>query len=101
MTAHQLSNTASAVVMDVIERERIGLAKYGTTCDRMDLSAGAWIEHAREEMLDGAMYLTALRRQLPVQLRAAFDAGYAASQMGHCRELAFEHALAGLMGAKA
>lgn len=43
------------------ERHEIGLKKYGVTLDRKDLTPEQWIQHAIEEMLDGAGYLMRLR----------------------------------------
>lgn len=39
------------------ERHDKGLAKYGTTVDRTDLTHAQWCQHAIEELLDGAAYL--------------------------------------------
>jgi len=41
-------------------RSRIGIAKYGTTMARTDLSRRDWLIHAQEELLDGAVYLERL-----------------------------------------
>lgn len=41
-------------------RSRIGIAKYGTTMARTDLSRLDWLIHAQEELLDGAVYLERL-----------------------------------------
>lgn len=46
------------------KRDALGLAKYGVSLDRTDLSATDWIQHAVEELLDGAAYLTGLKRTL-------------------------------------
>lgn len=54
-------NTRQLVAM-MREREQRGIGKYGTTCDRTDLSFNDWAQHAIEEMLDGAAYLNALKR---------------------------------------
>jgi len=42
----------------LLSRSRVGIAKYGTTTARTDLSRIAWLKHAREEALDLAVYLT-------------------------------------------
>ena len=41
-------------------RSRIGIAKYGTTMARTDLSRLDWLIQAQEELLDGAVYLERL-----------------------------------------
>ncbi len=42
------------------ERSAVGIAKYGTTMERTDLSRLDWLRHAQEELLDGAVYLERL-----------------------------------------
>lgn len=42
------------------ERSAVGIAKYGTTMARTDLSRLDWLRHAQEELLDGAVYLERL-----------------------------------------
>lgn len=46
-----------AVRADLLERSRVGIAKYGVTLDRTDLSLRDWLQHAYEEHLDAANYL--------------------------------------------
>ena len=46
-----------AVRADLAERSARGIAKYGTTLDRGDLSHADWLQHAYEEALDMALYL--------------------------------------------
>jgi hypothetical protein len=43
-------------------RAEIGKETYGTTMDRTDLSHKQWLDHAIEEALDLAIYLTKLKR---------------------------------------
>jgi len=45
------------VIADLRAREARGVAKYGTTVDRTDLSLRDWLQHAYEECLDQAIYL--------------------------------------------
>jgi len=42
------------------QRHAQGLAKYGVTVDRGDLTPEEWAQHAIEELLDGAAYLMRL-----------------------------------------
>ena len=44
----------------LLDRSRVGLAKYGTTTERTDLSRLQWLRHAQEEALDLAVYLETL-----------------------------------------
>lgn len=39
------------------QRSAVGVAKYGTTTARTDLSHVAWLRHAQEEAMDLAVYL--------------------------------------------
>jgi hypothetical protein len=45
-------------------RADVGKHKYGTTMDRDDLTREQWIDHAIEEALDFAIYLTKLKKVL-------------------------------------
>lgn len=56
----QPSNLLASVIMDLKIREERGLATYGTTMDRKDLSKQEWLQHAYEEALDLALYLKKL-----------------------------------------
>jgi hypothetical protein len=47
----------AAVQYDLARRSAGGLAKYGTTLARTDLSHADWLRHAYEEALDMACYL--------------------------------------------
>lgn len=57
-------------------RHEAGLAKYGTTVDRADLTPGQWAQHAIEELLDGAAYLMRLKEEMEKRERriAALEA---------------------------
>lgn len=46
------------------ERSQKGKATYGTTMDRDDLGVDEWINHAIEEALDLAIYLTKIKKEL-------------------------------------
>lgn len=48
------------VIQKLRDRSDKGLEKYGTTMDRMDLPAIAWMRHAQEEAIDFAIYLEKL-----------------------------------------
>jgi hypothetical protein len=53
-----------AVVDKFITRAKFGKQKYGTDLDRQDLSVLDWIQHVKEEMMDGILYLTKLEEEL-------------------------------------
>lgn len=46
-----------AVREDLLRRSQVGIAKYGVTLERKDLSLRDWLQHAYEETLDQANYL--------------------------------------------
>jgi hypothetical protein len=46
-----------AVRDDLLRRSQFGIAKYGVTLERTDLSLRDWLQHAYEETLDQANYL--------------------------------------------
>jgi len=50
----------NAVRQKLAERPALGIAKYGTTMARTDLSRLDWLRHAQEELMDGAIYLERL-----------------------------------------
>jgi hypothetical protein len=51
------SDVYKEVISDLISREKMGRAKYGTTVDNANLSEKEWMQHAYEEALDFAIYL--------------------------------------------
>lgn len=50
-------SVVAAVRADLLSRSELGIAKYGQTLDRNDLSLRDWLQHAYEETLDQANYL--------------------------------------------
>lgn len=58
------SETVQAAQRLLAERERVGLAKYGTTVDREDLSPEQWLQHAIEEASDLLLYLLRLQQTM-------------------------------------
>jgi dihydrofolate reductase len=49
------------IIAQIKARQAAGALKYGTTMRRDDLSVGDWLQHAKEEMLDAAIYLQKLQ----------------------------------------
>jgi dihydrofolate reductase len=49
------------LIDEIRARQIAGAAKYGTTMRRDDMTVGDWIQHAKEEMLDAAIYLQKLQ----------------------------------------
>lgn len=48
------------------QREERGLAKYGVTVDRTDLTPAQWLQHSIEEQLDNLQYTMRLRDEIVV-----------------------------------
>ncbi len=55
-------------VENVIEqlrwRAEKGLAKYGITTERKDLSVIEWLQHLQEELMDATVYIEKLKSQI-------------------------------------
>lgn len=49
------------IIEQIRARQAAGALKYGTTMRRDDLSVNDWLQHAKEEMLDAAIYLQKLQ----------------------------------------
>lgn len=52
------------VIKRLEDRAKEGMKTYGVTMDRKDIDTVGWIDHAIEEALDLANYLTRLKRNL-------------------------------------
>lgn len=57
-----MSQIEDAVAAKLQKRADTGLAKYGVTVERTDLSTLDWLIHAQEEAMDLAVYLERLIR---------------------------------------
>lgn len=64
----QTTTFTDSVVFEIIkefgERAEKGYNKYGTDMDRTDLSVADWAQHLREELMDGLVYLTRLKKDI-------------------------------------
>lgn len=49
------------------ERSEVGIAKYGTTLERGDLSLLDWLNHLQEELMDATLYIQKLKNDLDQQ----------------------------------
>ena len=65
-----MSNTLKAtgveakVCLKIAKRQQLGVLKYGTTVRNNMLPILQWLQHAQEEMLDGAIYMERLQEIL-------------------------------------
>ena len=57
MSEDQATGIEAIVCADIAERQRKGIAKYGTTVERNPLELRAWLTHLYQELLDAAIYV--------------------------------------------
>ena len=50
-------NTEQKVINLIEQRQKLGIAKYGTTVAENPLSLKQWLQHQLEELLDAAIYV--------------------------------------------
>jgi len=53
-----------AVIEELRSRSEVGFKKYGTNLEREDLTTIEWLDHARQEALDFALYLQRIKEDL-------------------------------------
>lgn len=53
----RVTGTEARVCELIASRQRLGVAKYGTTVANNPLSLRQWLQHALEESLDQSVYL--------------------------------------------
>lgn len=51
----------------LLARMQAGIAKYGTTTERDDIDLAGWLQHLQEELLDAAVYVERIKRELQEQ----------------------------------
>lgn len=52
------------IVNKFLSRSEAGMETYGVPMTRDDVSTEQWLTHAQEELMDGILYLEALKRKL-------------------------------------
>lgn len=65
LLARRISPVILQNCIDLVEREQVGIRKYGVTLTDANLSRGELLQHAREEALDLANYLMAEQQRAP------------------------------------
>jgi len=58
------TGTESRVIVDIVRRQQMGIAKYKTTVEANPLAFKQWLTHAYEETLDLAIYLKRAMEEL-------------------------------------
>ena len=61
-----MSSIEEKVIAEIRQRAEKGEAKYGTTMDRNDLSLKEWLQHLKEELMDGVIYTQKIINELEV-----------------------------------
>jgi hypothetical protein len=56
-TIEKTDSIVDSVIDEHIKRAKLGKAKYNNTLDRTDLSVIEYLQHAKEEAMDLALYL--------------------------------------------
>lgn len=52
-------------VSDLLKsRMEVGFKKYGTTTERTDIDLLGWLQHLQEELLDAAVYIERLKKEI-------------------------------------
>lgn len=59
-----IDRNVEAVRALLLARMQAGLAKYGTTTERTDIDFAGWLQHLQEELLDAAVYVERIKREL-------------------------------------
>jgi hypothetical protein len=53
-----------SVIKQFKDRSEVGIAKYGVTLNREDLSTLEWLKHLQEELMDATLYIERLKQEL-------------------------------------
>lgn len=64
LTSLEIDSVVGSVINQFVDRAQFGKKKYGTDLDRKDLTTLDWIEHAKQELMDGILYLEKLKQEL-------------------------------------
>ena len=62
-----MSNLLNQLISEFQSREERGFKKYGTTMDRTDLNFSEWLQHFKEELMDGLLYLQKIQNLYDTQ----------------------------------
>jgi hypothetical protein len=60
----QTDQIVESIINQFKQRSEVGIAKYGTTLERKDLTTLEWIEHAKQEAMDFILYLERLKQEM-------------------------------------
>ena len=64
-----MSKLEDNVCEKILERAKVGKAKYGVTMEREDLTTIDWLIHLQEELMDAAVYVERLLGDLSIAMK--------------------------------
>ena len=59
-----MDSNVEAVKNLLTKRAEKGIIKYGVTTEREDLSFIDWLQHLQEELLDAAVYIERIKKEI-------------------------------------
>jgi hypothetical protein len=68
-----MKDTEQEVCKNILDRQQLGLKKYGRTVAGNPLTERQWLQHAYEEALDMAIYLKRLMQEMDAKNSARDD----------------------------
>jgi hypothetical protein len=68
-----MKDTEQEVCKNILDRQQLGIKKYGRTVAGNPLTERQWIQHAYEEALDMAIYLKRLMQEMDAKNSARDD----------------------------
>ena len=63
-SSREVDSIVSSLIEQHIDRAKKGFAKYGHDLDRQDLTLLEWLEHAKTEAMDFALYIERVKREI-------------------------------------
>jgi hypothetical protein len=68
-----MKDTEQEVCKNILDRQQLGIKKYGRTVAGNPLTERQWLQHAYEESLDMAIYLKRLMQEMDAKNSARDD----------------------------
>ena len=68
-----MKDTEQEVCKNILDRQQLGIKKYGRTVAGNPLTERQWLQHAYEEALDLAIYLKRLMQEMDAKNSARKD----------------------------
>jgi hypothetical protein len=69
------------VCRDILDRQGLGVAKYGTTVAENPLELREWLQHSYEELLDASIYTKRAMAELDEKMKPYFEVVEASTQV--------------------